>query len=248
MIRYLVLALGVVSLSQGGVPVFKTGAYVDVLTGGSWRACVISGSYRAETNEYPVSCEAQDLMAKGDAAHLRMRKPTVEDVRVASETAAALARGPRTGKLGGRYGTREPKVCESRSEPAKGPISAQQAREYFICDTEGLRATSMVLVTNVKIEVAQGRKYNAQTDSRHASIDQAQPVFDIRGSYRHYDCYAPGAADNAFARTHNCSAFDELSAQGLCFKNTFGDWHCVMYDLQADILNPRKNQLPPEGN
>jgi hypothetical protein len=71
---------------------------------------------------------------------------------------------------------------------------------------------------------------------------------DIRGSYTHYDCRQTTAGESAFARTHNCSAFDERAAEGLCFKNTFGDWHCGMHDMQADIMNARQHVLSPAGN
>jgi len=113
-------------------------------------------------------------------------------------------------------------------------------------EVEGV--TGLVLATNVTIDVAQGRVFNYNTDSGHVGIDPKQAVYDIRGSYTHYDCRQSGTGENAFARTHNCSAFDEPAAQGLCFKNTFGDWHCIMHDLHADIMNPRQHLLPPAGN
>jgi hypothetical protein len=106
----------------------------------------------------------------------------------------------------------------------------------------------MVLVTNVRVEVAPARGFNPKTDAAHPGIDPKQPVFDIRGSFTHYDCRQPASADNPFARTHNCSTFDEPAAQGICFKNTFGDWHCMMRDLRADILHARQYVLPPETN
>jgi hypothetical protein len=107
--------------------------------------------------------------------------------------------------------------------------------------------TGLVLVANVKVEIAPRRNFNSQVDSGHAGINPNQPVYDIRGSYTHYDCRQPGARENAFARTHNCSAFEEPAAEGVCFKNTFGDWHCTMYDLHADIMNARQRLLPPGG-
>jgi hypothetical protein len=129
-----------------------------------------------------------------------------------------------------------------------GALSPPQARQYFICEAEVEGVTGMVLITKVRIEVAPGRSFNYTTDSGHVGIDPKSPVHDIRGSYTRYDCHQPAMAQNAFARTHNCSALDEPAAQGLCFKNTFGDWHCAMHDPHADILNPRQNLLPPEGN
>jgi hypothetical protein len=156
--------------------------------------------------------------------------------------------GGQTSRLGARYGTREPRACASRKEPAKGAPTQEQTKQYFICEAEGEGVTSLVLVTSVKVEIAPGRPFNLGTDSGHPGIDTKQPVFDIRGNFTHYDCRQPVAGASAFARTHNCSAFDEPAAQGICFKNTFGDWHCSMRDLHADILNARQDLSPPESN
>ena len=233
----------------GALHHFKPGDYVEVMDGTSSQACMVSGKYRAASSDYPVSCGTKELFVPSGAAHIRPRKPTAAEIRIAEETAAALAQLPRPGKgPGSRYGTREPKTCASRMEPAGGAISPEQARQYFICDVEVEGVTGLVLVTNVKIEVAPGRIFNYNTDSGHTGIDPRQIVYDIRGSYTHSDCHRTAAGDSAFARTHNCSAFDEPAAQGLCFKNTFGDWHCSMHDMHADIMNARQHVLPPPGN
>jgi hypothetical protein len=236
-------------MGGGKIQTFKPGDYVEVRDGASWESCIVSGKYRPESSDYPASCGTKDLFAPSDASHIRPRKPTAGEIRIAEETTAALARLPRPGKgPGSRYGTREPKTCVSRKEPAGWALSPVQARQYFICEVEVEGVTGLVLVTNVSIEVAPGRAYNHNTDSGHFGIDPKQTVNDIRGSYTHYDCNQPVARENAFARTHNCSAFDEPAAQGLCFKDTFGDWHCIMHDLHADIMNPRQHVLPPAGN
>jgi hypothetical protein len=224
---------------------FRSGDYVEVLDGKTWQACVVSGDYRPESGDYPVSCGSRDLQIPSGTAHIRARKPFAEEIRMAGETTAAVARLPRPGHgLGSRYGTREPRTCASRKEP----VTPELARQYFICDAEVEGVTGLVLVANVRIEVAPGRSFNYNTDSGHKGIDPKQTVYDVRGSFTHYDCRQASTGDNAFSRTHNCSAFDEPSAQGLCFKDTFGDWHCLMHDLHADILNARQHLLPPEAN
>jgi hypothetical protein len=222
---------------------FKPGDFVEVIEGASSQSCVVSGKYRPQSRDYPVSCGARDLFVPSGA--IRSKKPTADEIRTVAETAAALARLPRPGHgLASRYGTRDPAACPSLTEPP----SPAQARLYFICQAEVEGITGLVLVTNVRTEVAPGRSFNYNTDSGHAGIDPKQTVYDIRGSFTRYSCHQPAPGENAFARTHNCSAFDEPAAQGLCFKNTFGDWHCTMHDLNADILNPRQHLLAPEGN
>ena len=228
---------------------FQPGDYVEVMDGTSWQTCMVSGQYRQASRDYPVSCGTKELFVSSGPTHIRSRKPTAEEVRMTAETTAALARLPQRGAgIGSRYGTRQPKNCASRTDPAEGPPSPARARQYFICDAEVEGVTGLALVTNVRVEVAPGRTFNYSTDSGHTGIDPKQVVYDIRGSYTHYQCHQPAARENAFARTHNCSAFDEPAAEGLCFKNTFGDWHCRMHDLHADIINSRQNLLPPEGN
>jgi hypothetical protein len=247
----IVAAAGLCSCLRGQVPTrqFRPGDFVAVRNGNVWQPCVVSSEYHSATRDYLVSCGAQDLFVPGDGAHMRARKSTPEDVRAAAETDGALQRRPRPGNGPGvRYGTREPRECPSRAEPVKGAPSPEQARQYFICEIEAERVTSLTLVTGVKLEVAPSRTFNFTTDSGHPAIDSRQPVHDIRGSFKHYDCREPRSSDNAFARAHNCSAFEERSAQGICYKNTFGDWHCMMRDLNADILHPSENLLPPEGN
>jgi len=248
-IAALLLWCGQYCAAQGEARRFKSGDYVEVLRGGSWRPCMVAGSYRSDSSEYPVSCGAQDFVTRSDAAHLRSRTPTEDDVRIAAETSAGLVRLTRPGNgVGRRYGTREPKTCASRRDPLNGAPSVEQAREYFICDIEAERVTSLALVTNVRLEIASGRSFNAQTDSGRTGVDPKQLIYDIRGSFTHFECRPPARGDNAFSRTHNCSGFEEPAAQGSCYKNTFGDWHCTMLDLHADIVHPRIFLSPPEGN
>src|SRR5580698_4148065 len=100
---------------------FQPGDYVAVMDGTSWQTCVVSGQYRQASHDYPVSCGTRELFAPSGPGHIRPRKPTAGEIRIAAETTAALARlrQPGTG-LGSRYGARSPKNCVSRTEPAQG--------------------------------------------------------------------------------------------------------------------------------
>jgi hypothetical protein len=53
-------------------------------------------------------------------------------------------------------------------------------------------------------------------------------VYDIRGTYASYQCAPQTTLMNDFGNTHNCSKFSSPTAQGHCWKDTFGDWHCTM--------------------
>jgi hypothetical protein len=231
---------------------FKVGDYVDISFAGGWIPCTVSKPVSGNT--VGVSCGANESRVQASAQYIRARAATAEDKSVEAETAAALARQPKGNSLGAQYGTREPVTCASRTAPARGAPSADQVRQYFICDEE--RETSrftLALITNVKVQVgAASHPPNPQV-TQASDIDLSQPVWDIRGSFTNYSCNKLTSLlgwptnVNDFARTHNCNVTDESAATGSCYKNTFGDWHCTMVDVAALIGKTRANVLPP-GN
>ena len=224
---------------------FRVGDYVEANYGNQWIPCRVITPL--QNNGYGVSCGIYDLTPMAVPQSIRARTPTAEDKRVEAETAAALAHLPRPGNgPGAQYGTREPTTCATRTAPAKGAPSADQARQYVICDSESVYGSSLFLVTSVKVQVAPvSHPPNQLVKQMRGDIDPSQPVWDIRGSFTQYQCSQTGPSQNPFARTHNCSVSDLPAAAGYCYKNTFGDWHCSMIGALA---NARQLQLPPEGN
>jgi len=239
---------------------FKVGDYVEAHLFDQWLPCTV---FKLETNwlvpgaaglrGYTVTCTVNSasgphefLMAVAD---VRPRTASPEDKRVAAETAAALARQPKGDSVGAKYGTREPRTCANRTAPAHGAPSAEQARQYVICELEqGDGHHALWLVTNVKVQVAPvSHPPNRGTiEMTAATIDPREPAWDLRGSFTSYRCDAldtlTGASD--FARTHNCWVIDQPKAAGYCWKDTFGDWHCGMLGGATEW---RTNVLPPAG-
>jgi hypothetical protein len=136
---------------------------------------------------------------------------------------------------GAPYGARDPAVCGSRKAPAKGAPTIDQAKAYFFCDSElavpgtfGGNGGHLYLVSDVKLDVASSsRPFNILTDSTSA-IDPAQPVYNIRGSYAKYQCMTPGSGGGGtYPFGKNCNRYDIPKATGMCYKDTFADWHCV---------------------
>jgi hypothetical protein len=246
---------------------FKAGDYVDVQAYGQWLPgrvkspiyygpagqcgapapnCSRIGAYIVSYVTIPTNGPEDNTVALAD---IRARVATGDDKRVATETATALSRQPRGNSIGAKYGTREPRPCGSRTAPAHGSPSAEQATQYVICELErgdGVRPLS--LVTNVKVQVASvSHPPNELVKAiTAADIDPREPIWDIRGSFTSYRCYSLGSliASNDFARTHNCWISEQPSAKGYCYKDTFGDWHCGML---GTVPNWRTNVLPPEG-
>ena len=250
-----------------GAPAFKVGDYVEVQAFSQWipgriaklvlygpggqceppsATCKNVGGYIVTYIVNPTSGPQDSMAAVTD---VRARAATAADTQVASETAAALARQPRGNTVGAKYGTRDPRTCGDRTAPAKGAPSAAQATQYVICELEqGDGSHPMNLVTNVKVQVASVSHPPNQLvrEITAATIDPSQPIWDIRGSFTIYRCFALAtlSAPNDFARTHNCWQIDQTTATGYCYKDTFADWHCGLLGTKTEW---QPNVLPPAG-
>lgn len=155
---------------------------------------------------------------------------------------AASALLPATDSIGRPYGAREPKTCASRQAPAHGALSSAQAAEYFTCDAEYESGANLLyLVTDAKIQVAPApRPFNIRTDS-FKGVDPKQPVYDIRGSFTGYQCSKIGML---YKQGANCNMGQQPQAQGSCYRDTFGEWHCRMLDIKNSGYNTT-NVAPP---
>jgi hypothetical protein len=158
------------------------------------------------------------------------------------------------------YGTaRTPKTCPSRSEPKRGAPSVAQAKMYFTCESErqdgevGKGSTfvsNIILTDNLTMQVASSSRPANGTDLQYNStyrgslgMDTTKPVYDIRGSYDRYVCYDTTRSirdRSIYPVGANCNASRYTSA-GVCFRNTFGDWHCMMKGNSKEI----GKKLPP---
>ena len=184
--------------------------------------------------------DVQPIFVNADPNEIRRYTPTPAELQIIRETAAAKASFTHGNTLGAKFGTREPATCPNR----KGPINAATAKQYFTCDSEGeLFRNTLFLVSNVTVEVGSARPFNYSLDSALQSIDNRAEVYDIRGTYASYQCDPQTTLMNDFGNTHNCSKFPSPTAQGRCWKNTFGDWHCTM----AGSRNEQMNHVMPPG-
>jgi hypothetical protein len=239
-----------------GAQTFKAGDLVDALLFDQWLPCkvvkpVVYGA--AGVRAYTVTCTINATSGPQDSdvalTAIRARAATSEDRSAAAETAAALARQPKGNTVGAKYGTRDPRTCGDRTAPAHGAPSAEQARQYVICELEqGDGQRPLSLVTNLKVQVASVSHPPNQLvkEISAARMDPREPIWDIRGSFTIYRCYALASliAQNDFARTHNCWVSEQPKATGYCYKDTFGDWHC---GLIGTLVNWQTNSLPPAG-
>jgi hypothetical protein len=154
------------------------------------------------------------------------------------------------------YGTaRTPKTCPSRAEPKKGAPSVTQAKMYFTCDSEreegevgtGATPSFIRLTENLTMQVASRSRPANGTDLKYndsysgsLGMDTTKPVYDIRGSYDGYVCSDTTRNRRLYPVGANCKVSRYTSA-GICFRNNFSDWHCMMQGTSKKI----GDKLPP---
>jgi hypothetical protein len=97
-----------------------------------------------------------------------------------------------------------------------------------VCNLEGPGIDqSLMLVSEVTVQIGQGRSYNNSNLNDATDADVTAQVYPIRGSLKRYIC-SPLPPRGIFPAGQQCSMFPAATAAGLCYKNTFGEWHCSM--------------------
>lgn len=145
--------------------------------------------------------------------------------------------------IGAEFAARDPRTCKDKTQPRSGALSAEQAKEYLICDTEGL-VNQLYLIDEVTVQVAPGRRYNPNEDINFPDIDLKFLIYPIRGSYKSYSCSRIDLERSNLKR--NCMIYDEPHAKGACYKDSFGDWRCGMTDVSTGQFT-EYNVAPPGG-
>ena len=144
--------------------------------------------------------------------------------------------------VGAKYGSRDPRTCADKTLPKTGAPSAAQAAQYVICGHEHV-VDVLYLDEDVKAQVGAGRPYNMKEDYNVSGINVRLPVYPIRGSLKQYSC-SPIRPDRSNLN-RNCTIYTAPNATGLCYKDTFGDWHCSLNDARTGDFTDR--DVPPPG-
>ena len=131
------------------------------------------------------------------------------------------------------YDTRAPRTCAS----VKSPPSAAQAAVLVQCSMDSLSATGLGLIQDVKLEMGSSRDFVYYSDAGLAGIDLKAQVYELRGSYTAYFCTLVSASLNGPGK--NCLKSVVPTAQGWCWKTSFGDWKCKMQGGAPDsVIGP----------
>jgi sRNA-binding protein len=132
------------------------------------------------------------------------------------------------------YGSRDPLACPDIKGNAP---SAAMAKTSLQCNMErvvGINdAAKLTLVEEITVQIGKGRPYNPNTEVMDLSgIDTTVPVYPIRGSYKKYICEWAGERWGNVGK--NCNLTDFPHAEGLCYKNEWGNWVCRMTDVMTN--------------
>jgi len=144
--------------------------------------------------------------------------------------------------VGKPFGARDPYTCADSKQPTSGLPSAEQAKEYFICQAEYVSGNYLYLVSDVTLETGKPRDYNSNEDLNCPNIDVTVQVLPIHGKYKSYQCAL--LSDILQNQGKNCYITQSNNAVGLCYKNSFGDWVCKMGD--ASMVDVALNAAPPQ--
>jgi hypothetical protein len=176
----------------------------------------------------------------GKKGNFPMRKVTLIAVLTLVATIPVAAQAA----SGAKYGVQDPKPCPSARH--KEPPSAEQAAQLFTCATEQDTGSVFYLVRNVQIQVsAEPRAFKPADD--YGDIDQKKPVYPIRGSFTYFACHALNESDASHTNAgKNCSILEQPNAQGVCYKNTSGEWACKMKDRNLNWDQAKNDNPPPQ--
>jgi hypothetical protein len=174
--------------------------------------------------------------------HLRV----VRVFSIAAACATGLAAMPAWAGLGDDFGTRDPASCPVRSAPRTGGPSQSLMLRYLACDTEriGDMGEHIYLVGEAELEVApKGRPFNPNTDANE-NVDTQQPVYDIHGYFKLYQCGRKSSSAWQANPGHACRFQEFFDANGSCWKDRSADWHCGM-TYKFDITHTVHEAAPP---
>ena len=128
------------------------------------------------------------------------------------------------------YNARAPRTCSS----VKSPPSAALATVMVQCTMDAVSATGLGLIQDVKLDMGSSRPFVYYSDAGLAGIDLNAKVYELRGSYTGYFCTLVSASLNPPGQ--NCLKSVVPSAQGWCWKTSFGDWKCKMQGGAPDSV------------
>lgn len=134
-----------------------------------------------------------------------------------------------------QYGSRAPRTCAKVTSPPSVALAAVLVQCSMEADTD----FGVGLVQDIKIEIGKARPFVYNTDAGLPGIDLTAQVYPLQGDYTAYLCRTISNMSPAGA---NCGKTVMTSAQGWCYKTSFGDYKCRM---QGGASTSTQGQPPP---
>lgn len=143
---------------------------------------------------------------------------------------------------GAAFGTRDPLTCQPYTANS---MTQDTSGKLFRCSNEVVTGDYIYLIENLTIQVGAARKA-LSSDSYH-DLDPNAMVYPIRGSFTRYQCSKVFNIDSSHTNVGtNCAAYPQPRAEGTCYRTTFGDWQCKMFDRVTDSSTARMHVPPPK--
>jgi len=147
------------------------------------------------------------------------------------------------GGVGAKYGSRDPQTCAPDNSKS---LTVDAARKVFTCGAEQETGDYLYLITDLNLQMGAPRKIIPTSDTYH-DIDPNAPVYPIRGSFTRYQCSRQFNIDASHSNLgKNCNAQPQPKAEGICYRTTFGDWSCKMFDRVTDASMTKMHVPPPK--
>jgi hypothetical protein len=189
-------------------------------------------------------CKAEDMRAVQAAAPV----PEAVARRQAAAPAAPtrVAQVAPAGAMGSRFGTRDPRQCA----PVRTKPNLEQITALVQCEYERIQSNLIYLDQNLSIQAGGTRPYSQFADGHSTGIDTNAPVIPIRGSADAYQCAVLskytnlGTVYDTDNTGRNCAISPVRQSTGTCYRTTFGDWQCHLYQV-SDSSITKLNQPPP---
>jgi hypothetical protein len=128
-----------------------------------------------------------------------------------------------------QYQSRAPRTCAKVTSPP----SIAAASVLVQCSMEADTDFGVGLVEDLKIEMGKPRPFVYNTDAGLPGIDLTAQVYPLQGDYTAYLCRTINNMSPAGA---NCMKTVMTSAQGWCYKTSFGDYKCRMQGGASQMI------------
>jgi len=139
-----------------------------------------------------------------------------KEFEAAAQSSGAILSGPP--KMSEKWGARLPRECTKVTSPP----NVAQAVALIQCTMEAESRDMVILIQDVKIEMAPGRPFGLAADTGLQDLDVSAKIYPLRGSQTMYQC----GEVRFYGKGTQCSAFPYPKSEGRCWQTKFKDWKC----------------------